>query len=77
MVLNIAGKCAVVTGSTTGMGRAIVERLAAAGCNVMLHGKVDPDMIQVLLLPTAKIVSMPTVSCLPCPLAVLDDQGQQ
>lgn len=51
MTLNIAGKCAVVTGSTTGMGRAIIERLAAAGCNVLLHGLVEQDVIQVCSKP--------------------------
>lgn len=47
MTLNIAGKCAVVTGSTTGMGQAIIKRLAAAGCNVMLHGLAEEEVMQV------------------------------
>lgn len=58
MTLNIAGKCAVVTGSTTGMGRAIIERLARAGCNVMLHGLAEEDVMQVPALMPA-----------PCPIS--------
>lgn len=30
------------------MGRAIIERLARGGCNVMLHGLEDEDVMQVL-----------------------------
>jgi len=34
----IKGKTALVTGSTNGLGYAVVEGLARAGCNVMLNG---------------------------------------
>ncbi|MDQ7251120.1 SDR family oxidoreductase [Dongia sedimenti] len=34
----IKGKNALVTGSTSGLGLAVVEGLARAGCNVMVHG---------------------------------------
>jgi 3-hydroxybutyrate dehydrogenase len=34
----IKGKNALVTGSTDGLGFAVAEGLAKAGCNVMLHG---------------------------------------
>lgn len=34
----IRGKNALVTGSTNGLGHAVVQGLAEAGCNVMVHG---------------------------------------
>jgi len=37
----LAGKCAIVTGSTQGLGLAIARKLAAAGCHVVLHGLAD------------------------------------
>jgi 3-oxoacyl-[acyl-carrier protein] reductase len=38
MEQTLAGKTAVVTGSTRGIGRAIALRFAMAGANVMVHG---------------------------------------
>lgn len=34
----LAGKCALITGSTQGLGYAMAERLAAEGCNIVLNG---------------------------------------
>jgi 3-hydroxybutyrate dehydrogenase len=34
----LVGKCALVTGSNAGLGFAIADGLASAGCNVVLHG---------------------------------------
>lgn len=39
---GIAGKCALVTGSTSGIGQATARALAGQGCHVMLHGLADP-----------------------------------
>jgi 3-oxoacyl-[acyl-carrier protein] reductase len=39
MDLALKGKRALVTGSTTGIGEAIVGRLAAEGARVIVHGR--------------------------------------
>jgi 3-hydroxybutyrate dehydrogenase len=38
MAAILAGKCALITGSTAGLGFAIAEALAAQGCNIVLNG---------------------------------------
>ncbi|CAN5912474.1 SDR family oxidoreductase [soil metagenome] len=40
------GKCALITGSTQGLGYAIAERLAAEGCNIVLNGFGDAGEIE-------------------------------
>ncbi|MBM7061956.1 3-hydroxybutyrate dehydrogenase [Pseudomonas sp. UL073] len=40
--MNLHGKTALVTGSTSGIGLGIAERLAAAGARVLLNGFGDP-----------------------------------
>jgi 3-hydroxybutyrate dehydrogenase len=44
----LAGKSAVVTGSTSGIGLGIARALAAEGANVMLNGLGDLDEIEAL-----------------------------
>ena len=34
----LKGKCALITGSTQGLGYAMADRLAAQGCNIVLNG---------------------------------------
>lgn len=40
---NLIGKKAVVTGSTTGIGRAIALELASQGADVVIHGRTESD----------------------------------
>jgi len=42
----LKGKCALITGSTQGLGYAMAERLAAQGCHVVLNGFGDPAEIE-------------------------------
>ncbi|MGH7052841.1 MAG: 3-hydroxybutyrate dehydrogenase [Stellaceae bacterium] len=44
----LRGRSAIVTGSTSGIGRAIAEALAAEGCGLMLNGFGDPGEIAAL-----------------------------
>ncbi len=41
----LQGRCALVTGSTQGLGLAVAKRFAAAGCNVVIHGLGDERLI--------------------------------
>jgi NADP-dependent 3-hydroxy acid dehydrogenase YdfG len=46
MSTELKGKTAVVTGSSSGIGRAIAEKLGAAGAHVFLSGRT-PDAMEV------------------------------
>ncbi|HSH92096.1 MAG TPA: SDR family NAD(P)-dependent oxidoreductase [Ramlibacter sp.] len=43
---SLGGKTALVTGSTAGLGFAMAQGLAQAGCNVVLHGLEQPDAMR-------------------------------
>src|SRR3989440_8697260 len=43
---GLAGRRALVTGSTSGIGLGIARQLAAEGCSVMLHGFGDPTAVE-------------------------------
>ena len=42
--MRLDGKTALITGGTQGVGAAIAERLARAGCNLVLHGLQDDEL---------------------------------
>lgn len=46
MTQSLKGKAAVVTGSTSGIGQAMAQALAAQGVDVMLNGFGDPAAIE-------------------------------
>ena len=48
MAKQLAGKSAVITGSTSGIGKAIAEAYAREGANVMLNGLGDAAQIEAL-----------------------------
>ena len=54
MAGQLSGKSALITGSTSGIGRGIAERFAAEGANVMLNGFGDAGEIERLRARLAK-----------------------
>ena len=50
----LAGKRALITGSTQGLGLATAQRLAASGCHVVINGFGDPADVSALLQETRR-----------------------
>lgn len=57
----LKGKTAVVTGSTSGIGRAIADALAAQGCNIVVNGFGDRNEIDALVRDMAERHGVRTV----------------
>jgi NAD(P)-dependent dehydrogenase (short-subunit alcohol dehydrogenase family) len=63
MIIDLSGKTAVVSGSTSGIGFAIAQGLAAAGAAVVLNGRSQKSVDTALsrlaaMLPHAKVESI-------------------
>ncbi len=50
----VQGRSAVITGSTSGIGLAIAQTLAKAGCNIVLNGLGDAKAIETICADLAK-----------------------
>jgi 3-hydroxybutyrate dehydrogenase len=50
----LKGKCALITGSTSGIGLGIARTLAGQGCNIMLNGLGDPGKIEATRMALAE-----------------------
>jgi 3-hydroxybutyrate dehydrogenase len=59
----LQGKCALVTGSTQGLGLAAAKRFAAAGCNVVINGFGDEREIAALCAQIEKEHNVRTMYC--------------
>jgi 3-hydroxybutyrate dehydrogenase len=59
----LQGKCALITGSTRGLGLAAAKRFAAAGCNIVFNGFGDRHVIDAERLAIEKEHGVQTLYC--------------
>ncbi|HTC90061.1 MAG TPA: 3-hydroxybutyrate dehydrogenase [Bryobacteraceae bacterium] len=59
----LQGKCALITGSTQGLGLTAAKRFAAAGCNVIIHGLADEREMDALRADIEKQYGVRTMYC--------------
>lgn len=59
----LQGKCALITGSTQGLGLATAKRFAAAGSNVVIHGLGDEREIRAICSQIEKEHGVRTMFC--------------
>ena len=59
----LQGKCALITGSTQGLGLATAKRFAAAGCNVVINGFGDEREIDAMRAQIEKEHGVRTTYC--------------
>jgi 3-hydroxybutyrate dehydrogenase len=52
--MGLRGKCALITGSTGGLGRIVAEHFASEGCNVVLNGVVPQSEMTVAIADLEK-----------------------
>src|ERR1700722_5977617 len=59
----LQGKCALITGSTQGLGMSEANRFSAAGCNVVIHGLGDEREMDALRADIEKQYGVRTMYC--------------
>src|ERR1700722_1007563 len=59
----LQGKCALITGSTQGLGLAAAKRFAAAGCNIVINGFGDEREIAAMRAQIEKEHGVRTMYC--------------
>jgi NAD(P)-dependent dehydrogenase (short-subunit alcohol dehydrogenase family) len=82
MDLGLTGKCALITGSTAGIGYATAERLAREGARVVINGRTSARVAAAVrsiqaLVPTAEVSGIAAdVSTAAGCAQVITEQGQ-